>query len=204
MRSFLFHSHVSSSSCFFIHLKDNQRNMCVNSLDTPLNGTPSNYTLFTIWQLFSPSLKSNTCRHTFLRICTTKHCFIQVVPGSEASSPQEGTSLQRMQISREVSSCGKKKEKTPLPPSAKGKLSSCWDGDLWPFFRELTGVPLNSHPRDKLAMKRDLLLGRGPSIHTTGILFIPHAAPLIQHPPSHETTKAQLQKTQIFCRSSVT
>ncbi|KAL7853496.1 hypothetical protein AOLI_G00203400 [Acnodon oligacanthus] len=42
---------------------------------------------------------------------------------------------------------------------------------------ELTGVALNSHPWDKLAMKRDLLLGRGPAIHAASILGIPRAAP---------------------------
>lgn len=41
----------------------------------------------------------------------------------------------------------------------RGKPSSRWDGDPWPLFRELTGAALNSHPWDKLAMKRDLLLG---------------------------------------------
>ncbi|KAL7844689.1 hypothetical protein SRHO_G00232280 [Serrasalmus rhombeus] len=39
------------------------------------------------------------------------------------------------------------------------------------------GVALNSHPWDKLAMKRDLLLGRGPAIHAASILGIPRAAP---------------------------
>ncbi|KAF5891721.1 50S ribosomal protein L10, partial [Clarias magur] len=44
--------------------------------------------------------------------------------------------------------------------------------------RDLTGMPLNSHPWDKLEIKLDLLLGRGPSIHTAGILGIPHT-PLV-------------------------